>query len=255
MNDYDSKSCNALEKPHYTPIEAAIRWCNLIQHESAILNAIGTEHLPDRAAFPQWPCFRANVEKIVDAIENHDLPYGRDGRKVDDGEKVAKHRRTVRHQDLKEWMKSNYSDQRPIFLFDDLERATHSSINTETFTALQADRDALNVKLEKTGEDIERLKNEISALNDAKVALEKKIQLRSQDEDRVGQRSETTYLNFIGAFLSLMLGESSSGVKNSVYLNQTAIKDAFLAHFKERPGISDRSIDEKFAEAKRSLAS
>lgn len=77
---YNEKSCNALEKPFYTPIEAALRWCNLIAHEADILSTVGDEIIPSVRAFPRWPCLRANAEKLLDAMNNGDLPYGRDGK-------------------------------------------------------------------------------------------------------------------------------------------------------------------------------
>ncbi len=62
---YNEKSCSALEKPYYKPIEAALRWCNLIQHEEDILRATGDALFPGIGAFPQWHCLRANAEHIV----------------------------------------------------------------------------------------------------------------------------------------------------------------------------------------------
>jgi hypothetical protein len=149
---YNPKSCNALEKPFYTPIEAALRWCNLIAHEVAILTTAGEEIVPLVSAFPQWPCLRANAEKLVDAMYSGDLQYGRDGRTVCPGEQVAKHRRTVRHTDLKAWMAKHYPDQKPAFLFDEIERTTHAAVTVEALQALQADRDALKARLEKAQE-------------------------------------------------------------------------------------------------------
>lgn len=146
---YNPKSCNALEKPFYTPIEAALRWCNLTSHEADILAATGDEIVPAITSFPQWPCLRANAEKVVDAMYSGELQYGRDGRTVSPGEQVAKHRRTVRHADLKAWMAKHYPDQKPAFLFDEIERTTHAAVTVEALQALQADRDALKVRLEK----------------------------------------------------------------------------------------------------------
>ena len=37
---YNPKSCNALEKSFYTPIEAAIRWCGLLSHEVEIMEVM-----------------------------------------------------------------------------------------------------------------------------------------------------------------------------------------------------------------------
>lgn len=146
---YNNMSCNALEKPFYTPTEAAIRWCNLIAHEAEILSTVGLEPVPPASAFPQWPCLRANAEKILDAMLNGGITYGRDGKTVPPGDHVAKHRLTIRHADLKAWMASNYPDQKPPFLFDEIERTTHSAISIENFQALQAERDALKARLEK----------------------------------------------------------------------------------------------------------
>jgi hypothetical protein len=94
MNNYDEKSCSALEKPYYKPIEAALRWCNLIQHETVILQTVGDELFPPLGAFPQWPCLRANAEKVYDAIINDELPCGRDGKTVSAGDHVRKDRLT-----------------------------------------------------------------------------------------------------------------------------------------------------------------
>ena len=105
--------------------------------------------VPSIRAFPQWPCLRANAEKLVDAMYNGDLLYGRDGRTVPPGEQVAKPRRTVRHSDLKLWMARHYPDQKPAFLFDEIERTTHAAVTVEALQALQADRDGLKVRLEK----------------------------------------------------------------------------------------------------------
>lgn len=51
MDNYDTKSCNALEKPYYQPIEAALRWCGLALHEVAILKATGDNVLPRLVPF------------------------------------------------------------------------------------------------------------------------------------------------------------------------------------------------------------
>lgn len=67
MSGYDEKSCSVVEKSYYRPIEAALRWCGLIQHETTILQKTGKEAVPPADAFPQWPCLRANAEKIFEA--------------------------------------------------------------------------------------------------------------------------------------------------------------------------------------------
>ena len=152
MENYDSKSCNTLEKLYYRPIEAALRWCNLIGYESEVLAKVGAELLPPTDAFPQWPCLRLNTEKIWAAIQDGELPYGRDGKTVVPSETVRKDRITVKHTDLRTWIQKAYPDQKPKFLFDEFERSTHSAINADSFRTLQADRDALKARIEKAEE-------------------------------------------------------------------------------------------------------
>ena len=66
-------------------------------------------------------------------------------------------------------------------------------------------------------------------------------------------RAETTYLNIIGALLELMLNKTPAGKPQSVFDSQSAIIGALLANNEGKPGISQRTLDDKFAAAKRSL--
>lgn len=75
--------CNAETKPYYYPIEAAIRWCGLTQHEPQILAQMGEGAvLPPH--YSQWPCLRQRTELILDAMEMGEVPTGRDGRLAND---------------------------------------------------------------------------------------------------------------------------------------------------------------------------
>ncbi len=69
----------------------------------------------------------------------------------------------------------------------------------------------------------------------------------------LSQRSETTYLNIIGALIEVMLSNSPGGRPHSVFQSQVAVIDSLLAHFPGTPGIAKRTLEEKFAEGKRSL--
>ena len=185
MSDgYNEKSCNALEKSYYTPIEAALRWCGLIAHEVEIYEKTRNIGIPAIALFPQWGCLRANAEKIFEAMSNNELQHGRDGRKVNDGDYVAPDRRTVRHADLKDWMSKNYPDQKPKFLFDEVERTTHTAINADSFRALQADRDAQKVRVENALAWRERILPEHKKLQDENQALrEAASELKATERD------------------------------------------------------------------------
>ncbi|GAA4403165.1 hypothetical protein [Quisquiliibacterium transsilvanicum] len=76
---------------------------------------------------------------------------------------------------------------------------------------------------------------------------------RTGDTGQPSRRAETTYLNIIGGLIGLMLGKSPGGQPLSVYDSQAAIIAALLAHHEGKPGMSERSLEQKFAAAKRSL--
>lgn len=195
MENYDSKSCNTLEKLYYRPIEAALRWCNLIGYESQVLAKVGAELLPPTDAFPQWPCLRLNTEKIWAAIQDGELPYGRDGKTVVPGETVRKDRITVKHTDLRTWIQKTYPDQKPKFLFDEIERSTHSAINADTFRALQADRDALKARIAKAEEWAKAMIAEKNDLQDQNTSLAAQV----KDIDPLDPRERNTLLIIIAA--------------------------------------------------------
>lgn len=200
MDSYDAKSCSALAKLHYRPVDVALRWCGLIVHEVKILTATGEAQYPPLSAFPQWPCLRSNIEAILDAIENGDLPCGRDGKTVNQGEHVAPGRRTVRHSDLKTWMTKFRPDQKPKFLFDDVERTTHAAYNAETFQALQAERNAAKATVEDARKWAEKKIEEVKALRAERDSLT--AQVKAFDPLNTNER---------GTLLKLVIGMAIKG--------------------------------------------
>ncbi|MFQ6555802.1 protein kinase [Pseudomonas sp. Lb2C1-1] len=107
-----------------------------------------------------------------------------------------------------------------------------------------------NYKSKKISTAYQELITELEA-----IGLEKEnIRLMLNSNKKVSDRSETVYLHIIGAMLTLLLGHSPSGKPHSVFRSQSAIVDALIAHNKELPGVSKRTLDEKFAAAKRSLS-
>ncbi len=249
-SDYNAKSCNALEKPYYRPIEAALRWCNLVAHEEVILTQMQGRVVPDVGAFPQWPCLRANSERVFDAILNKEIPPGRDGLTVQPDDHVAPHRLTCRHADLKEWMQKRYPDQKPAFLFDETEQTTHSSINADAVRSLQVDRDALAVRIEKATNAYLTLKKE----RDSIVAECNLLRESFEKQGVPSERAEATYLNIIGGLIGLMLGKSPAGKPQSVFESQSAIIDSLLAHYDGKQGIAARTLQEKFAASNRAIS-
>ena len=132
-DQYNPKSCNLAEKECYTPLEAAIRWCGLSQYEHHILERVG-RGIPGSEEFPHWPCLRINVLKIHSAISNNDIEYALDGTVVDStpyprilDSHLKRGTLTIHRSALKRWIARNYPDQKPAFLFDEIERKTMRS--------------------------------------------------------------------------------------------------------------------------------
>ena len=107
--------CNADTRPFYTAIEAAVRWCGLIEREAEITKAISED---PRARFPDWPCLRPRIDELRYAMRNEKLPYGIDGNpRFNSGERRSETRWTIDHHDLAAWMTEYYPDEKPPFLF------------------------------------------------------------------------------------------------------------------------------------------
>lgn len=246
---HNAYTCNPFEKAFYRPIDAAIRWCGLMAHETQILESAGDCPGLLSKKFPQWPCLAINTEKIFDAARNHEIPYGYLGVTTQLSTLIDCRFLTVRHADLKWWMLHHHPEQRPIFLYgeksDDKEK-----ISIDTYLTLHADRDALKVLLRASENTHKTLLDELSAIGLERDHLHSFVETHR----KLSTRSEASYLCVIGALLETLLGFSPSGSPNSVFKTQASVVDSITAHYEDIPGLSKRSLDEKFAAARRSLS-
>lgn len=233
-------------KVFYRPIEAAIRWSGLTRSESRILDALGDKGMPDSDDFPKWPILRLNTERIFDAVRNGDLPYGRGGITRNDPSLFDDPGLTVRHVDLKAWMSRFYPEQKPQFLFGAIEQQLISAISTKSLQALLAERTALCVQLTERERSLDVLQTQYDLLR-------KEAEGHHASGREPGPRSEATYLNIVGALLTLLLGTSPSGKPYSSFETMESIISAVLAHHQGLPGISERTLWAKLSAAKRQV--
>lgn len=237
-------------KTSYRPVEAGIRWCGLLRFEQHILETLGPRAMPESGEFPRWPLLRLYVDRIFDALTHGELAGGKSGIVLDAQRPALDDPElTVRHVDLKAWMSHYYPGERPEFLFDDIERTMHPMVNVDTLNILLADREATMVQLAELSQVYE-------VLRAAHEALAKKQAARGDANDtsrEPGLRSETTYLNIIGGLLTLLLGKSPSGAAYSSFHSMDAVVSALLAHHEGRPGLSERTLWSKLAQARRHL--
>jgi hypothetical protein len=239
---------NPHTKTFYRPIDAALRWCNLIRYETQIVQAPWSYPEKFATLFPQWPCLHAAIEKIYDAIRNGELPYGCLGISVPLGSYVEPCQLTIRHSDLRHWMQIYYPDQKPGFLFES-GRDDHEKVSIGAFLALQADRDTLLRELNALRHHHQDILEDLKMIGLERDDLKAMIKSKGQ----LSARSEITYQNIIGVLVNLFLDHSPSGKPLSAFKNQAAIVDAIIARHKDVPGLSKRTLDEKFATANRSL--
>lgn len=245
---YEPNTFNPLAKMFYRPIEASIRWCNLMAYETQILEYAKDDPALLASTFPQWPCLHANIEKILDAIRNHELRYGLLGTSVPPGTHVDFRLLTVRHSDLRWWISQYYPDQRPSFLFHSPLEQEH--IHYGTYLTLQADRDALQVRLKTAEATLQALINELAA-----AGLERdNLRMLAESKQQLSDHSKASFLNVIGALVDLILGSTQAGRKHSIFESQASIVDSITSHHDGVKGLSKRSLDEKFAAGRRSLA-
>ena len=243
----DCEDVRAYYSVYYIP-QAAALWCGV---PVEMVNTILSQAIEvGRGAFnhPKVSCLEPRCRAIHDAIDNDKLPCGREGkgRKFESQDHVAPERRTVTRQDLKEWIAKEFPSNKPDFLFDEVERKTHSAINAESFRALQADRDAMQRHLKSAKNSIEKMELE---KYEAAAKVKQYEELLKHLDDEIDPRSERTYLNIIGAFLEIVTGT----FKDEKFSSESQLREFIAEKFDDLRGVSSRTLADKFAMAKKAL--
>ena len=252
---WENDSCEHVQS-YYTlypvPVAAAL-WCGIPPGD--VGEHLQIAQLVARGVFrhPYIKCLEPRCRALHEAIEKGVLLVSRENGKSFDGsiEHVAPERRHVTRQNLKEWIAREFPSDKPEFLFDEIERQTHSAISADAFRALQADRDALKVRVEK-------------GLEWASVILAEKKALIAERDDLLeklnqmnvpGERSETTYLNVIAALLECIAGNLPKIQRHPSFPSEAKLIEAIDEHFRGYAGLSKSNLQRKFPEAKRTLKS
>jgi hypothetical protein len=146
-------------------------------------------------------------------------------------------------------MAKNYPDQKPAFLFDEIERTTHAAINADTFRTLQADRDALKLNLN----GLETKYCTVTAENNA---LRKRVDDLTSDLNSAeppGERSEKTYLNIIFALLDCIQGDVPGIERHPGFKSEAKLIEVISAKYLGFAGLTKRTLEDKFAAAKKNF--
>jgi hypothetical protein len=240
-----------LSKVYYRPLEAAIRWSGLVREEPFILDALKGNWLPPFSDIDPWPALRLNTERLYDGVINRELPIVINGVRAEGAVVNLNHPDlTLRHIDLKAWMTRWYPDQRPRFLFSRLERRPQRAGSFGDVNALVMERDALRLHVA----DRDRLIQQLRRPRGTNGTEERAPDIETHNGGVPSSRSETTHLNVIGGLLHLLMGSSPSGQAYSSFRTQESIIDALVAHYGDKLGMSKRTLEAKFAAAKRKLS-
>lgn len=235
----------SLIRSSYHPIDAAILWCGLAGYEAEIL-PIALSHPAELLKyFPQWPSLHLYAERIFDAIDCHELPATYLGHPVEAHDRIERAFLTIRHSDLRVWVACYYPDEKPGFLF----KNDHTqSISFATYLTLTAHLEAAERELKKVSRDYEELikKTSLEGQQNSDLAITTKPSSTPSEP--------FLYYRIIGSLLAVIVGKSQHGQIQSIYKNQSAVVDAITSQFPGVPGLSKRTLDRKFAEARRLLA-
>ncbi len=263
-NTGETDNCAAL-KAHYAGYsipQAAALWCGVPEEEVVKVLEEAKQLSPTGLGRSIWthhkvPCIEPRSRAIAEAIEDGSLPHGReDAQSVENSEHVAYERRHFFGRDLRKWTEKAFLNEKPAFLFDDIERNTHAAINADAHLALKADRDALATRLEKAKTEYQRLRQEkedLERINQSLKAMTEKMNVPAE-------RAETSYLNMIAALLAVITeGIPSTETTSSQigpaaeFKSEAKLITAIAHHYRDIDGLSKSNLERKFPAAKRTL--
>ncbi|CAO3311376.1 MULTISPECIES: hypothetical protein [Pseudomonas] len=233
----------------YHPIDAAILWCDLADHEEEILRV--DLSLPGSLLkhFPQWPFLHFYTECIYDAIVSGELPATCLGHPISLDNQVHRDYWTIRRSDLLVWFARNFPHEKPAFLFQqNLDHLSCVSLNAHLVQ--EAELDAAQRTISKLHDELAAVAEEVTTLTVCKNELTARLEALGIPSEA----SENTHNMLVGAVLAVTVGKSKDGRPQSIYKSQSALVEEILRRFPGQPGLSKSTLDRRFADARRLLA-
>ncbi|MFK5915590.1 MAG: hypothetical protein QM484_14585 [Woeseiaceae bacterium] len=183
-DSWKDDNCAAM-KAHYAIYSiphAAALWCGVDDDLIEQVLAEVTQVSPTGFGRSVWkhpdaPCVEPRSRAIAEAIEAGGLPHGReDAQTLGEGDYAAYERRHIFGRDLKIWMGKAFPNEKPAFLFDDIEQNSHTSISADSYRVLKAERDSLKKRVEKAVEEFKSIRKEKSVVEAELKLLKETIQ-------------------------------------------------------------------------------
>ncbi|MFB4390400.1 MULTISPECIES: hypothetical protein [unclassified Pseudomonas] len=233
----------------YHPIDAAILWCDLADHENEILRVDLSRPGNLLKHFPQWPFLHIYVECLYDAIVSGELQATCLGRPVTADNQTHRECWSIRRVDLLAWFARNYPAEKPAFLFS--QRLDHSEcVSLNAYLAQQAELDTAQRAINDMRQKLAVALEDIATV----AALNKELAGKLEASGIPSAASEGMHKVIVGAVLEVTLGKSNNGRVQSIYKSQAALVEEITRRFAGIPGLSKSTLDRRFAEARRHLA-
>lgn len=253
---------------YLTVAEAAILWCGIPRSDLAIELAQckpkgdGNALSRNIMKHPYVQCVEPRWVLLHQAFDDGKLKMGRDGDKGDyiNGEKdkkdydhftsgighISPDRRTIKINDLKEFIAEYHADDMPKTLFSDIDIHKLKPITHDDYSALLAKNKALEARLEKATEVYYSQRDEINSLNKA---------LQSQSaitQDDITQASVYQLINTMkGLLLDSEITESLFVNKDNTNAGKQPTQSMLVGHIADMniKTLSERTINGILAKA------
>jgi hypothetical protein len=136
-----------------------------------------------------------------------------------------------------------------------VERGIHVGITQEAYQSLKAAHDAKEQSLIRANARIRELEDEKGRTEAERDSLKgmvdrMSVQLKGAPP---GERAESTYLNIIAGLVRLLTPSQVQDLAGARYDSQAALIQALLVAFPSKPGIAQRTLEDRFAAANRSI--
>lgn len=273
---YDQfNSCENIKNSfdYLTVPQAALIWCGVPRDEISIelkqCHPKGSTNAQLRNTFvhPYITCVEPRCTVLHEAFNKGQLRMGRDGGNSDYiyGEKdkheydnngisgtghINPERRTIKINDLKDFIREYYPDDMPKTLFSPIDISKAVPITHEDYLTLKSRNEALESRIEKAKEVYKEQKNCIAELED-RLRQVQTSQLPKINE-KLSERTEISYLTTIGLLLELMTTPKGLDNRAPFQSQNTIISDITD---KGIYGQGKSTLETRFSEANRILES
>jgi hypothetical protein len=234
---WEKDNCEAMRAHYaiYSIPKAAALWCGVPDDLTEKIVQEATQLSPSGFGRSVWkhpsvPCLEARSRAIAEACEAGELLHGRDdGKTVDSNDHVAWERRHFFGRELKKWMEKAFPNEKPAFLFDDIERNSHTAISADAYRVLKAEHDKLEKRLENTKSEFKNLRQEKEAIESERDSLKsivdmlnKELQKYTSSKNDKSQLTDSSYWEKLLTMASNAVSEYPEWKKTQHQVQKTA---------------------------------